>query len=153
MKRKILLSGIIVAATMFLAFQLSAHCQIPCGIFDDETQFTLMFQDVATIEKSMNQINTLSKDKEPNYNQLVRWIDNKEEHAGKLSDSITYYFMAQRVKPVTDPNSKDYSKYIRELALLHQMLVISMKTKQSTDTALCSQLRDLIDDFKKLYLS
>ena len=30
---------------------------------------------------------------------MVRWVVNKEVHADELSDIVTYYFMAQRIKP------------------------------------------------------
>ena len=33
------------------------HCQIPCGIFDDETRIELMKEHVVTIEKSINELN------------------------------------------------------------------------------------------------
>ena len=34
-----------------------AHCQIPCGIYNDPARFTDMADHITTIEKSMNQIN------------------------------------------------------------------------------------------------
>ncbi|TFG45794.1 MAG: superoxide dismutase, partial [Candidatus Brocadiia bacterium] len=54
-----------------------SHCQIPCGIYDDPARFTSMAENLTTIEKSMNQINTLSQEQKPNYNQIVRWVQNK----------------------------------------------------------------------------
>ena len=93
------------------------HCQIPCGIFDDETRIELMKEHVVTIEKSINELN-----KNPNDNQKVRWILNKENHADELSDIVTYYFMAQRVKESSD-------SYQEKLNSLHKILVLSMKLK------------------------
>jgi len=58
-----------------------AHCQIPCGIYDDDVRFTLMLENVTTIEKSMTQITALGKVAAPDGNQIVRWVDNKEAHA------------------------------------------------------------------------
>ena len=52
-----------------------------------------MKEHVVTIEKSINELN-----KNPNDNQKVRWILNKENHANELSEIVTYYFMAQRIK-------------------------------------------------------
>ncbi len=37
-----------------------SHCQVPCGIYDDEARFGAIREHVATIEKSMNSINELS---------------------------------------------------------------------------------------------
>lgn len=143
---------VVALILMIACSQLSAHCQIPCGIYDDETQFTLMLEDVATIEKSMDQITTLGKEEKPNYNQLVRWINNKEAHADKLAEIITYYFMAQRIKEDSKENTSAYQKYIKEITLLHQMLILTMKAKQTTDLENCSSLRKLILEFKTSYM-
>ena len=66
-----------------------AHCQIPCGIYDDDARFTLMREHVATIEKSIKQITALGGEEKKNWNQLVRWVDNKEHHADELSEIVT----------------------------------------------------------------
>ena len=152
MKRATFLSVLLIAFTMLFGGQIFAHCQIPCGIYDDETQFTLMLEDVTTIEKSMAQITSLSKEHNPNYNQIVRWVDNKEVHADKLSESITSYFMTQRIKAVSKENTDAYTKYVREITLLHQMLILTMKTKQTTDLENCTALRKLIAEFKSSYM-
>ena len=78
---------------------LMAHCEIPCGIYGDETRIKLLNEHIATIEKSMNEILKLGKAKDINYNQLVRWINNKEDHANKFQKIVTQYFMTQRIKP------------------------------------------------------
>jgi len=152
MKRETFLSVLLIAFTMLFGGQIFAHCQIPCGIYDDETQFSLMLEDVTTIEKSMTQITSLSKEKEPNYNQIVRWVDNKETHADKLAEIITYYFMTQRVKAVPMEDKDAYAIYIKEITLLHKILILTMKTKQTTNLQNCSDLRNLITDFKAIYI-
>jgi len=123
-----------LAAVLGTAMPASSHCQIPCGIFDDELQVQFMEQDITTIEKSMNQINTLGAATPVNYNQLVRWVMNKEEHAQKLQDSVTAYFMAQRIKPPADHSDET-----------------AMKAKQSTDLGEIATLRDLVAQFRKAY--
>ena len=140
---------LIVAASGSAAF---AHCQIPCGIYDDEMRFTQLREHVTTIEKSMNQITTLGGEKSKNYNQVVRWVMNKEQHADELSEIVTYYFMTQRIKPPADSGDADaMKKYTTEVTLLHQMLVHAMKAKQTTDQAHVKHLRDLITQFEKSY--
>ena len=67
------------------------HCQVPCGIFGDKLRIDLMLEDVATIEKAMRLIDEISKEDSPNYNQLVRWITTKEEHAQKIQDQVATY--------------------------------------------------------------
>ena len=64
-----------------MAAKVAAHCEIPCGIYDDELRTNLIYEHTVTIEKSMKNIAELSKQNPVNYNQLIRWISNKEEHA------------------------------------------------------------------------
>jgi len=128
-----------------------SHCQIPCGIYDDPTRFDMLAEHITTIEKSMKQITELSKQYKPNMNQIVRWVQNKENHADELSHIVTYYFMAQRVKPVDEADAKAYKKYVKQLTLLHKMLVYSMKAKQTTDLSNVEKLRTLLAEFKTDY--
>jgi nickel superoxide dismutase len=121
-----------------------SHCQMPCGIYDDEMRIEMINEHIATIEKSMNQIKELEKGGNQNYNQLVRWIVTKEEHASELQEIVSQYFMTQRIIPDT----KDYGK---KLGLLHQMLVYSMKCKQTTDLTHVETLKGLVKEFQGLY--
>lgn len=130
-----------------------AHCQVPCGIYDDEARFTMMLEHVTTIEKAIKQIGTLSQEKEPNWNQIVRWINAKDDHADALSQIVTHYFMAQRVKPPKHTSDETATKkYATELELLHKILIHSMKSKQTTDLKQTEVLRELIGKFRESYL-
>ena len=129
---------------LFLTSYALAHCEIPCGIYDDEMRIKMITENITTIEKSMNQIKQLEQEKNQNSNQLIRWVVNKEHHADKLQEIVTQYFMTQRIKL----DAKDYDK---KLALLHQMLVYSMKCKQTTDLSHVNKLRELVKEFQGLY--
>jgi nickel superoxide dismutase len=139
--------------SLFLASHLYAHCQIPCGIYGDETRFKLMDEHVATIAKSIAQIRELGDAEKPNYNQLVRWVNNKDEHADKLSKIVTYYFMAQRVKPVDESKTEEFKAYQKKLTLLHQILVTAMKCKQGTDPEQAKKLAALVHEFEHAYMA
>ncbi|MBC8207100.1 MAG: superoxide dismutase [Kiritimatiellales bacterium] len=130
--------------TALLAASVGAHCQIPCGIYDDTARITEMKEHVTTIEKSMNEITKLSAETPQNSNQLVRWVNNKEAHADKLTDIVTYYFLAQRIKPDTD-------NYDAKLKTLHGMMIAAMKSKQTVDLEQVEKLRALIAEFETLY--
>jgi nickel superoxide dismutase len=153
MKRiSIAVSFLVLAAAFGAPAPVSAHCQIPCGIYDDELRVQLMEEDITTIEKSMTQIVALGAATPVDYNQLVRWVMNKEEHAQKLQDIVTAYFMAQRIKPATDPSDAAAMKdYVNKLTLLHAIQIHAMKAKQSTDLAEIATLRDLVSQFRKAY--
>lgn len=146
MKKRLLQIAMVLCCTLLLAASAAAHCEIPCGIYDDEARIGMLLEHVATIEKSMNQITTIEKNKDHNANQLVRWVMNKEKHATELQEIVTQYFMTQRIK-------FDAKAYDKKLALLHQMLVYAMKCKQSTDLAHTAKLTGLIQEFKQLYFA
>ena len=150
MKIKQILFSILVLVLIF-SVSAFAHCEIPCGIYGDETRIELMREHVTTIEKSMDMIETLSKEKKINYNQLIRWVDNKEVHAVKLQDIATQYFMFQRIKPKDDSDKEAYKKYMHELELMHRITVMAMKCKQSTDQTNTEKISKLIDEFEKSY--
>lgn len=130
--------------SLFLFGLASAHCEIPCGIYDDAARFASMREHITTIEKSMNQVNELSASPSEHANQLVRWVNNKETHADDFTHIVTWYFQAQRIKP-------DTTNYHQKLELLHRMQVHAMKAKQTTDTAHTDTLRSLVDEFEKVY--
>jgi len=143
----------ILAVVAILASIAYSHCQIPCGIYDDEARFGEIAEHITTIEKSMKEIDRLSAEAKPNMNQIVRWVNNKELHADELSEIVTYYFMAQRVKLPTEGDAKAQNEYVNKLTLLHQMLVYSMKAKQTTDLENVEKLKSLLNEFHKVYSS
>lgn len=128
-----------------------AHCQIPCGIYNDEMRFEMIEEHLKTVEKSMKQIEALSKQPEKNYNQIVRWVLNKESHADEIAHIVTYYFLAQRIKPVDAGDSKGYKGYLEKVTLLHEMLVQAMKAKQTTDLIHIEKLHHLLKSFHTAY--
>ena len=87
-------------ALLAMSPTLLAHCEIPCGIYGDQLRFELWHENITTVEKSMNQIVKLSGEATLNYNQIIRWISNKEKHADDIREIAIQYFLTQRVKPV-----------------------------------------------------
>ena len=151
-KTRLAITTVLLLAWITLpAVPAFSHCEIPCGIYGDEMRFAGMREDIATIEKSMKQIVELSKQGNPNQNQIVRWVQNKELHADKIRDTATQYFMAQRVKPALTKESPGEDAYVHKLKLLHLMIVYAMKCKQTTDLANAEQLKQLVDEFEKAY--
>jgi len=148
--KKLIFGAVFVSAIVFGSLAYS-HCQIPCGIYDDEARFNTMAEHIKTIEKSMKLIESLSAQEKPNMNQIVRWVNNKEVHADEMSNIITYYFMAQRIKIPPEGDNKAHSAYVKNLTLLHEMLVYSMKAKQTTDTANVEKLKSLLNQFHESY--
>ena len=139
-----------LSSILLLAGVADAHCEVPCGIYADRQRIDALYEDAATIEKAMQQIIALGKDQPANINQLVRWVDNKEQHAQEIQDIVTAYFMAQRIKPMAE-NTDGRASYVEQLTLLHDIQIRAMKAKQSTDLAQVEALRALVVQFRKAY--
>jgi nickel superoxide dismutase len=149
---KMLAAIIVFAAMSFaLAQPVLSHCEVPCGIYDDEMRIKMIHEHIVTIEKAMNSIKSLSDESPINYNQIVRWTADKEKHAEQLQDIVQQYFMTQRIKPAHGEDGTMAKGYVDQLTLLHMMLIHSMKAKQTTDLEQVETLRSLTDKFSKVY--
>jgi nickel superoxide dismutase len=149
--KKTMLMTIFLLLTFPMGQNAFSHCQIPCGIYDDQMRFTMIEENILTIEKSMKQIGELSMQPDKNFNQIVRWTLNKENHADEIARIVSYYFLAQRVKPVDGKDVKAYKEYLAKITVLHEMIVQAMKAKQTADLAPVEKLRSLLNVFRKLY--
>ncbi|MDD3118511.1 MAG: superoxide dismutase [Ni] [Victivallales bacterium] len=146
------LRQLVVVGLIFLSggTTLMAHCEIPCGIYHDDLRLAMMSEHIDTIAKSLAGIKAAEAARPVDYNQLVRWINNKDEHAVKIQEIVWQYFLTQRIKPTAAGNPA-YDKYIRELTLLHELSVYAMKAKQSTDPVVVDKLRELLQAFRASY--
>jgi nickel superoxide dismutase len=123
----------------------AAHCEVPCGIYDDQARFQQMLEDTETIAKASNQIHLLASDSSPqNMNQLVRWVTTKEAHATNTQQTISQYFMTQRIKA-------DKPDYAKKLAAAHAVMVAAMKCKQQVDPTAAEALQKSIYKFYTAY--
>ena len=135
------------AALMSLLFAQNAlaHCQIPCGIYDDHARVASMLEDVATIHKSVDLIAELAGKTDPqSQNQLVRWVMNKEQHAQNIIDSISDYFLTQRVKA----SQEDYAERLQKH---HAVIVAAMRAKQNADPGIVDELKAAVEAVAPYY--
>ena len=122
-----------------------AHCQIPCGIYDDHARIESMLENAATIEKSARLIGELAgKTDAQSQNQLVRWVMNKEDHAQQVITTISDYFLTQRVKP----SQKDYSQRLQKH---HAVILAAMQAKQKADVKQAHKLIKAIEALAVYY--
>lgn len=143
--------GLTLAIALLIPSLSKAHCEIPCGIYGDSVQVALLKEHIATIAKSIKMINELSAAEKPDYNQLVRWVSNKEDHAEKMQEILSQYFLHQRVK-IAEPSDKaKYDKYIEQLTLVHKLMVLAMKSKQSADPAVIEKMQATLHEFEHAY--
>merc|ERR1712190_720767 len=102
---------------------------------------------------AMVQINELSAAMSAqNFNLLTRWVNTKEEHAGKIMTTISDYCLAQRCKIPGTPGSpfETDSDYVDALKAHHAVMVAAMKTKQTVDVAAVDALDSAVGDFSKM---
>ncbi len=129
---------------------VQAHCEVPCGIYDDQMRVRMIHEHSATILKAMKQIKELSAEGDKNYNQIVRWVTNKEKHAEEIQEIVYQYFMTQRIKPKDDDMRE---KYVTELTLLHRILIHAMKSKQGLDESHPAKIDELLHEFSDSYFA
>jgi len=149
--KKILGIFIFLVMITLLKPAVFSHCEVPCGIYNDEMRFTMIEEHITTIEKAMKEIANLSGQQPTNFNQIVRWVTNKEKHAEDIQHIISQYFMTQRVKLVEKEDDKASKIRVKHLSLCHEILVYAMKTKQTTDLSNVEKLKTAVKAFKDSY--
>lgn len=132
--------------------RVDAHCQVPCGIYDDTARIIDMHEDTTTIAKAQAQMAKLAgKSDAQSQQQFARWVATKESHATAIITVISEYFLTQKLKPVpapgddaTDDQRAAHAAYLAALADHHAVMVAAMKTKQSADPATATALKAAI---------
>jgi len=140
-------------STLHLVLRLrGGHCQVPCGIFDDPAMVAQIKEACDTIRKAMVQSNELHAtlaSSPLSLNQMIRWINTKEEHADKIISLVSEYCLCQRVKKEVFASDGDY---VDALKAHHAVMQCAMKAKQSLDVAAADALDHAVADMAKMYL-
>ena len=124
---------------------LSAHCQVPCGVYGDSARFAQMLEDQTTIAKAIAQINDLAGKKDAHSaNQLARWVSTKEDHANKIQKIIAEYFLTQRIKSSSE-------KYVDLLKGAHSVMIVATKCKAYRSRNVQKHLKPLLKTFRLVY--
>jgi len=138
-------------STLHLVLRLrGGHCQVPCGIFDDPAMVGQLTEHAVTIRKAMVQSGELHASGDlQSLNQIVRWINTKEDHCCKIISTVGEYCLCQRVKKTVFDSEKDY---VEALTAHHAVMQAAMKCKQSVDPAACDALDKALDLMSKMYI-
>ena len=140
----------LIAPFLLLQGSLLAHCQVPCGIYNDAARIIQIQEDFSTIQKAMTKIKELSQQQDAtSKNQLTRWIMTKGDHASKIQKVVSDYFLTQRIKAKTE--GSEFDTYVKQTTTLHQILVSAMKCKQTVDKQNVILGINLIDQFIEIY--
>ena len=142
--KKIISATLLSAALLQVPFAFS-HCQVPCGIYDDHARVVSMLENASTAKKAVAQINALAnKTDAQSVNQKVRWVMTKEDHAQKTIDTISDYFLTQRV----NPTQKDYAVRLQKH---HAVMIAAMKVKQNANAETVANLENSIKALQEYY--
>ena len=143
--------GLALGTTAVAPLDLQAHCQVPCGIFNDRNRFEAMLEDQTTIAKANAELEKFAGElggdiTALSLNQAARWIATKEDHCAHIQETIAAYFMAQRIKP-----GDDREAYVKKLTAAHTVMQAAMKAKQDPSAEVAKALETAILDFYRAY--
>ena len=134
----------LMTACLLPTFFLSAHCQMPCGIYHDDVVFDWGDQFVETAFKGMTVMIDSSFTTPKEKATFVRWVLNKEKESDDLANLLTTYFLQQKIKPGEQDTPK-------KLEALHKLLFLLVSIKQNVDIAIVEQFASEWDQFKLLF--
>ncbi len=134
-----------IAAVLLAPATPRAHCQVPCGIYDDAARIAQMREDSVTIAKAITSLGELAgKNDAQSWNQAVRWTTTKEDHASNIIRVASEYFLTQKVKPVA-AGADGYDAYVASVTELHAVMRAAMVAKQTASAESVQALDAAID--------
>ncbi len=152
MKSIHLICGLLLISFLGFSDSLYAHCQVPCGIYDDHARVHAMEEDSVTIEKATRLIAELTGMHDAqSHNQLVRWVKTKEEHASRIISVTAEYFLTQKIKPADPKDTAAWQNYVLHLTTCHNLMRAAMKVKQTVSPANVDALKKAISALAALY--
>lgn len=121
-----------------------AHCDIPCGIYDPIAAQIAALTTVRMIDL-MKDLDAKAPEKKLDYhNSLGRYIAVKEEHAEKAKAEVRViwgdYLKAQHLE-----------KYPNAHALVHKIMQLGSKVRQTADREAGEQFVEAINEFAQLF--
>lgn len=142
MKSRLLI--IVLGFVCLLQGTLSAHCQMPCGVYHDEMVFSEIDQYIETMFKGMTVINANEFKTVQDHNEFVRWVIEKDRESNRIAEVISIYFLQQKIKPGEEDTTK-------RLVSAHNLLFLLVKIKQTADRNIVDQFADEWEKFKLMF--
>lgn len=126
-----------------------AHCQIPCGIYDDGARISEMRENAISIRKAVSEISsTMGDGTVVAFNQATRWVIEKDRSATAIQEIAADYFLTQRVKAA---EGEARAAYVEQLEGFHAVMVAAMKCKQQVNAKAVDSLDAAINTVAKWY--
>ncbi len=124
--------------------EASAHCDVPCGIYDPISAQIAALTVVRMVDLLEEHFNS---DKEKNieyHNRMARLVANKEEHAEKVKHEIRVIW-GDFFKPA------QVEKYPQIHSLVHSIMMLGSEAKQHVSRDLALELLAKVNDFAKIF--
>jgi nickel superoxide dismutase len=126
---------------MFQIKKVSAHCDVPCGLYETDS----MMQAAATTLRMIEKIEALGElDSIEKHNNFVRMVVTKEKHAQKCKDEL-YLLWSDYFKP----------EHLEQFPDLHNIFWMAAKqcgkVKQTVSKEECQKLIDMVHDISHLF--
>jgi nickel superoxide dismutase len=122
----------------------SAHCDIPCGIYDPHQALVAALTVIRMIDLMNDLINA---QKAPNldfHNALTRYIAVKEEHAELVKREVRVIFGDYLKKEHVD-------KYPELPALMHKIMQLGSKCRQTVNRDTAMELLGAVNRFAEIF--
>jgi nickel superoxide dismutase len=124
--------------------QAKAHCDIPCGIYDPITA-QIAAVTVARMIDLMNDLDDKAGEKGKDYiNSMARYVAVKEEHAEKAKTEIRVIWGDYIKAPHLE-------KYPELHGLVHQIMQLGSKSRQTTDRQNALDFVEAINKFAEIF--
>lgn len=122
--------------------EVSAHCDVPCGIYDPITAQIAAL----TVVRMMDQIaeNESAEQTTASKNKMARLVATKEEHAEKVKHEIRVIW-GDFIK------DEHLEKYPNLHELTHQIMKLGGKSKQGVNREDAVALLEKVNEFAKIF--
>ncbi len=124
--------------------EAQAHCDVPCGIYDPIVAQISALTVVRMIDLATD-LDSKTADKNLAYlNTISRYVSVKEEHAEKVKQEVRIiwgdYLKAQHLE-----------KYPNAHALVHKIMGLGSKVRQTMDRESAVQLVEALNEFAAIF--
>ena len=123
---------------------LTAHCQMPCGIYHDAMVYDQIDQYAETMVKAVTVMNQCKFETVRERNEFMRWVMEKEKESNDTSLLITSFFIQQKIKP----GEPDTPKRIESA---HKLLCLIVAIKQNADVKIVESFTEEWEKFKLMF--
>jgi len=124
--------------------EASAHCDVPCGIYDPITAQIAALTVVRMVDL-INEADAAHKEKDVDYhNTITRAVHVKEEHAEKVKHEIRViwgdYIKAAQLEKFPELHS-----------LVHNIMLLGSKARQTVDRESAVKLVEEVNKFAEIF--